>query len=258
MLVVAPIVLSWAVSSVHFSRSVASFVANDASNSFWQFPPSGRAAGASPSSGRRGVCHQIVHMSADNGLRLPLSALSAGLEAAEAAAVEQDMNRIAALGGAVDLRALELDEEELKGLKAWLLDELGDVEAAGLVFEPDGAPSAATLGVTLVLTARRAVELDFPSIADLVAASESGAHAAHSARADLALATVVSTILEEMEAAELFSDASTSASAVSMNNVPEAQTMEEARSMHVRWAILELARARYTQDRPADWGSVDQ
>lgn len=195
-------------------------------------------------------------MSADSVLRLPLSALASGLNAAEAAGIKDDVQDLSALGGVVDLRALELDEEELEGRRATLLTELGDVEATGLVFEQDGAPSTSTFGVALVLTARRAVELDFPLIKDLVAAaSEAGTQSAHTARAELALAKAVSTTLEEMEAAEQFTDASTTA-AVSVNDAPQAQTMEEAKSMHMRWAILELARARYAEDRPEDWGSV--
>ena len=91
-----------------------------------------------------------------------------------------------------------------------------------------------------MLTARSAAELDFPSVAELVAAGESGSQ--HATRASIALGTVVSVTLAEMEAAE--------------TEGAQAQSREEARSMHTRWAILELARARYAQDRPADWGSV--
>ena len=101
-----------------------------------------------------------------------------------------------------------------------------------------------------MLTARTASELNSPSIAELVATSGSGS--AHAARANLALATVVNVTLEEMEAAEMFTDASEIAS-VSVNRTPE-QTMQEARAMHMRWAILELARARYADDRPEGWG----
>ena len=193
--------------------------------------------------------------SPERTLKLPLAALSAGLTAATREAVEQEMIQLAT-GESVDLRALELDEEELQGQRARLLKELGDIEVAGLVFQGDGAPSPATLGLALVLTARLAAELeDSPSVAELVAASESGTNPAHLSRARLALSTVVSETLAEMEAAELFTDASTSA-AVSANGGAQPQSMEEAKSMHIRWAILELARARFAEDRPPDWGSV--
>ncbi len=76
-------------------------------------------------------------------LLLPLSGLSAGLTAAIESAAEQDMQDLAASGEAVDLRALELDEEELEGHKVRLLDELGDIEAAGLVFQAGATPTTA-------------------------------------------------------------------------------------------------------------------
>ena len=79
-------------------------------------------------------------------LLLPLSALSAGLTAAIESAAEQDMQDLAASdksGEAVDLRALELDEEELEGHKVRLLDELGDIKAAGLVFQAGATPTTA-------------------------------------------------------------------------------------------------------------------
>ena len=88
-----------------------------------------------------------------------------------------------------------------------------------------------------------------------MSASESDDHSGHASRAQLALSTVVSETLAEMETAEQFTDASVSTS-VSVNEAPQEQTMEEARAMHMRWAILEMARARYAEDRPADWGSV--
>jgi len=188
------------------------------------------------------------------GLRLPLAALSAGLTAATEHAAGQEMKELGA-GAVVDVRALEADEEELDGRKAKLLSELGDIEAAGLIFQEDGAPSPSTLGLALVLTARRAAELDFPVVADLVEASEVGTYPAHTDRARLALGTVVSETLAEMEAAQLFTDASTSKT-VAVNDGPQAQSMEEARTMHMRWAILEMARAHFAEDRPADWGSV--
>ena len=156
-------------------------------------------------------------------------------------------------GRVLNLRALELDEEELEGRRARLLEELGDLEAAGLVFQHDGMPSPSTQGIALVLTARRAVELDFATVAELVAASESGSEPSHAVRARLALSTVVESTLAEMEAAQQFTDASVSAT-VSVNEGPS--SMEEARAMHIRWATLEMARARYAEDRPADWGSV--
>ena len=188
---------------------------------------------------RRG-CHPIASTPPPIGLQLPLSALSAGLTAAIESAAEQDVKDLAASAEAVDLRALELDEEELEGHKARHLGELGDIEAAGLVFQADGAPSPETQGVALVLTARSAAELDFPSVAELVAACESGSQ--HATLASIALGTVVSETLAEMEAAE--------------TEGAQAQSREEARSMHTRWAILELARARYAEDRPADWGGI--
>ena len=72
-----------------------------------------------------------------------LSALSAGLTAAIESAAEEDMQDLAASAksGAVDLRALELDEEELEGHKMRLLDELGDIETAGLIFEAGATPT---------------------------------------------------------------------------------------------------------------------
>ena len=53
----------------------------------------------------------------------------------------QDLAASAKSGDAVDLRALELDEEELEGHKMRLLDELGDIEAAGLIFEAGATPT---------------------------------------------------------------------------------------------------------------------
>jgi hypothetical protein len=77
-------------------------------------------------------------------LLLPLSAISAGLTAAIESAAEEDMQDLAASarsGDAFDLRALELDEEELEGHKMRLLDELGDIETAGLIFEAGTTPT---------------------------------------------------------------------------------------------------------------------
>ena len=222
----------------------------------WLAASSGLGHGVQPTSRR---CVQpIVAMATANTLKLPLDALSAGLTAAIELGTEQDMKSLSSSDRVVvDLRALEVDEEELEGRKTKLLKELGDIEEAGLVFQSDGAPTPSTLGVALVLTARHAAELDFASVDELVAAtSESGdAHTAHVSRAQLALSTVVSETLAEMEAAEQFTDASVSTS-VSVNEAPQEQTMEEARAMHMRWAILEMARSRYAEDRPADWGSV--
>ena len=210
-----------------------------------------------PNRGRYGC--PIASTTPESGLRLTLDALTAAIKSEEEQDAEQDLT---AWGEAIeleDLNTLELGSLEvegaLEGHTSRLLSELGDFEAAGLVFQDDGAPSPATLGVALVLTAERAAELDFLLVADLVAASEGGANPDHASRARLALAAAVNQTLAEMEAAELFTDASTEAR-VSVNDGPQAQTMEEARRMHQRWAILELARARFAEDRPADWGSV--
>ena len=185
-------------------------------------------------------------------LQLPLSGFTAGLAAATEFAAEIEMKDMGAEKPAIDLRALESDEEELSGHRSRLLAELGDIDAAGLVFQVDGTPSASTLGLALVLTARRSSELSaYPSVAELVAAV--GEKSPHAARASLALATVVNDTLAEMEAAEQFTDASETAS-VSVNDSSPEQSMEEARKTHMRWAILELARARYAEDRPEDWG----
>ena len=195
----------------------------------------------------------------ETGLRLPLDALTAAIESEAEQGDEQDLT---AWGEAVELEELDTlqlglleVEGALEGHTSRLLSELGDIESAGLIFQDDGAPSPATLGIALVLTAERAAEVDFLLVADLVAASEGGANPAHASRARLALATAVEQTLAEMEAAQLFTDASTDAR-VSVNDGPQAQSMEEARRMHSRWAILELARARFAEDRPADWGSV--
>ena len=59
--------------------------------------------------------------------------------------------------------------------------------------------------------------------------------------------------LAAMEAAEQFTDASETAR-VSVNESSPEQTMEDARATHMRWAILELARARYAEDRPGGLG----
>lgn len=150
------------------------------------------------------------------------------------------MKELDASGGNVDLRSLEQDEEEMEQHKARLLKELGDIEASGIVFRSDGAPTPSTFGIALVLTARRAAELNYPLIADLLLANLKDT--VHAARADLALATAVSETLAEMEAAEM--------------DGAQQQSMDDARSMHMRWATLEMARARYAEDRPADWGSV--
>ena len=196
-------------------------------------------------------------MPQEDGLKLPISSLRVGLSAAFEFAADQEFKEMAAsgenAGRVLNLRALELDEEELEGRRARLLEELGDLEAAGLVFQHDGAPSPSTQGIALLLTARRAVELDFATVAELVEASESGSETSHAVRARLALSTVVESTLAEMEAAQQFTDASVSAT-VSVNEGPS--SMEEARAMHIRWATLEMARTRYAEDRPADWGSV--
>lgn len=117
---------------------------------FWALRPVAYAgcdrwAGA-PSHHRRGN-HPIACTPPPAQLLLPLSAISAGLTAAIESAAEEDMQDLAASarsGEASDLRALELDEEELEGHKMRLLDELGDIETAGLIFEagthPDHAP----------------------------------------------------------------------------------------------------------------------
>ena len=243
---IAPTLLLWVVSSGLAPPPITTALRKQ--------PESGAfAASASPSSRRRSC--PTVAMATKNTLKLPLGALPAGLTAAIELGAEQDVKVLAAgERQVVGLRALELDEEELEGRKSRLLGELGDIEAAGLVFGSDGAPTPSTLGVALVLTARHAAELDFSSIADLV---ESDAHPAHGSRAQLALSTVVNETLAEMEAAEQFTDASESTSGFSVN-APQEQTMEEAKAMHMRWAILDMARARCAEDRPADWGSVDE
>ena len=96
------------------------------------------------------------------------------------------------------------------GHQARLLGELGDVDAAGLVFQADGRPSPATRAFALLLTARRSAELDsMASIEALLAHHEGkGEHegegtqfAAHTARAELALTTVAAAALLEMDAA---------------------------------------------------------
>ena len=52
----------------------------------------------------------------------------------------------------------------------------------------------------------------------------------------------MSDTLAEMEAAEM--------------NGAQPESMDEAKILHTRWAILEMARAAFAEDRPADWGSV--
>jgi len=248
---VAPFLLSWSVSpnlGCHVSPSAASTTADvfgTVRRPQLQVPCcSGRMLTASAAlRSRRCGYHPLAGMASESGIRLPLAAISVGLTTAIESAAEQDMKDLVVAGEGVDLRQLELDEEELEGHRSRLLSELGDVEAAGLIFQTDGAPSPSTLGLTLVLTARRAAELaGLSSVADLVEARENGNQPAHMARASLALATVVSQTLAEMEAAE-------------MEGV-QAQSAEDARSMHTRWATLEMARAHYAKDRPADWGSA--
>ena len=123
MMFAAPIALSWAMSPVPYAGC-------------------DRWAGA-PSHHRRGN-HPIACTPPPAQLLLPLSALSAGLTAAIESAAEEDMQDLAASaksGDAVDLRALELDEEQLEGHKMRLLDELGDIETAGLIFEAGATPT---------------------------------------------------------------------------------------------------------------------
>ena len=188
----------------------------------------------SPAIARVRHAHPIASVEPqDPGLQLPISALSAGITAAIEVAAEDEMRELSA-GKAVDLRALELDEEELSGHKQRLLTEIGDLEEAGVVFQSDGTPSPSTLGLALVLTAQSAAELDFPSMSAL----EAGALPTHQERARVALATVASNALAEVE------EAMDSGS----------QTREEARSIHKRWATLELARAHFEGDMPEDWG----
>jgi len=242
---VAPFLLSWSVSpnlGCHVSPSAASTFGTVRRPQLQVPCCSGRMLTGSLRSRRCGY-HPLAGMASGSGIQLPLATLSVGLTTAIESAAEQDVKDLAVAGEGVDLRQLELDEEELEGHRSRLLSELGDVEAAGLIFQTDGAPSLSTLGLTLVLTARRAAELaGLSSVADLVEARESGNQPAHMARASLALATVVSQTLAEMEAAE-------------MEGV-QAQSAEDARSMHTRWATLEMARAHYAKDRPADWGSA--
>ena len=134
MMFVAPTLLSWAMSPVGCGGPRA---AAHEPGRLWM---------------RRG-CHPTACTPPPMQLLLPLSGLSAGLTAAIESAAEQDMQDLAATdksGEAVDLRALELDEEELEGHKVRLLDELGDIEAAGLVFQA-GAPPTTALALTSTL-----------------------------------------------------------------------------------------------------------
>ena len=68
------------------------------------------------------------------------------------------------------------------------------------VYRRDGSPSTATRALALCLTARRSAELKYPDVDALVALSDQE-HADHSARATLALATVASAAIDEMDAA---------------------------------------------------------
>ena len=119
MMLAAPLAISWAMIPVPYAGC-------------------DRWAGA-PSHHRRGN-QPIACTPPPAQLLLPLSALSAGLTAAIESAAEEDMQDLAA-SEAVDLRALELDEEELEGHKMRLLDELGDIETAGLIFEAGATPT---------------------------------------------------------------------------------------------------------------------
>ena len=75
----------------------------------------------SPAIARVRHAHPIASVEPqDPGLQLPISALSAGITAAIEVAAEDEMRELSA-GKAVDLRALELDEEELgAGMRARL------------------------------------------------------------------------------------------------------------------------------------------
>ena len=242
---VAPTMLSWAVGArlcVRVPPGPSVAAATKDWSSFDAAMLSHASMAAQPLHSPRLGCHPVSSMAAESAIKLPLSALSAGITAAIESAAEQEMKDLAAANGNADLRALELDEEELEGRKTRLLNELGDIDAAGLVFNADGSPSPSTFALSLVLTARRAAELDFASVSELVASSEGGNHASHASRARLALATAVSDTLAEMEAAEM--------------NGAQPESMDEAKILHTRWAILEMARAAFAEDRPADWGSV--
>lgn len=134
-------------------------------------------------------------------LNLPLGAIAVGLSAAVQAAEKAEAAAAADSNGrGASVRELEVDEEELGGHQARLLSELGDVDAAGLVFHRDGTPSAATHGLVLCLTARKAAELNYPSIEALIASSVKD-HPEHSSRANLALSTVASAAIEEIDGA---------------------------------------------------------
>ena len=134
-------------------------------------------------------------------LNLPLGAIAVGLSAAVQAAEKAEAAAAAdGNGRGASVRELEVDEEELGGHQARLLSELGDVDAAGLVFHGDGTPSAATHGLVLCLTARKAAELNYPSIEALITSSVKD-HPEHSSRANLALSTVASAAIEEMDGA---------------------------------------------------------
>lgn len=116
----------------------------------WAMSPVTSAGCGRLAVGLRRGCHPIACTPPPMQLLLPLGALSAGLTAAIESAAEQDMQDLAASDKAVDLRALELDEEELEGHKVRLLDELGDIEAAGLIFQAGATSTLLTL--TLIPT----------------------------------------------------------------------------------------------------------
>ena len=85
-----------------------------------------------------------------------------------------------------------------------LLAQLGDVEAAGLSFEADGSPSDATFGLALLLTATASEELRHATVKELVEnATGAGQSSSHVARARLALHTVASEALEELQRSTL-------------------------------------------------------
>ena len=144
----------------------------------------------------------------DDTLELPFGAIAVGLAAVAAAEEAQAVGSEAATGGQEaeeEARVVALAERQQT-----LLAQLGDVESAPLAFDAAGIPSESTHALALLLTARRATELEHSTTCELVAhARGPGAQSHHAERARSALHAVASEALAQVQSALSASAAST-------------------------------------------------
>lgn len=131
-------------------------------------------------------------------VELPFGAVAVGLRAiGEEGEEEEEVGE-----GAGEGREEEEEEGVLASRQATLLAQLGDVEAAGLVFGHDGLPDERTLALALVLASRAAEDLDHATPTELVSCCR-GERAAspHARRARRLLLAVAAEALHEVDRA---------------------------------------------------------